>query len=210
MGGHPTHPGWAPPFPASMLAACPRDGPPLTTCGSTPQQQPAGPGSRRRCCSSRQQDAEVHHGSSCTGGSEKGQRGDVVYRVRLHGQLIRKERTCRAQRGRRCERGAAGRGGFSLIGAPFELREKICHSNSALAVTMREAFVASAEAFVENWGAKVTQMAGVTLEPQKTRPMTTTDPTRCPGSPQARPGAAHRVRNTHTEQAVSWRGQLVT
>ena len=106
-GGHPTHPGWALPFRASMLAACPRDGPPLHNLRSTRQQQPAGPGSRRRCCSSRQQDAEVHHGSSCTGGSEKGQGVDVLYRLRLLGQLIRKERTCRAQRGRRCERGAA-------------------------------------------------------------------------------------------------------
>ena len=121
---------------------------------------------------------------------------------------IRQQRTCRAQRGRRCERGAVGRGGFSLIGAPFELRKKICPRKSALAGTMGEAFVASAEAFMENGGAKVTQMAGVTLEPLKPKPITITDPTRCPGSPQARPGAAHRVRNTHTEQAihgeVSW------
>ena len=62
---------------------------------------------------------------------------------------------------------------------------------------------------MENWGAKVTQMAGVTLEPLKPKPITITDPTRCPGSPQARPGAAHRVRNTHEEEGSSSRAQLV-
>ena len=75
---------------------------------------------------------------------------------------------------------------------------------------MREGFARSDEGFMENWGAKVTQMAGVTLEPLKAVPVTITDPTRGPGSPQARPGAAQSVGNTHEEQAVSSRKRLVS
>ena len=90
-----------------------------------------------------------------------------------------------------------------LIGCELEPGEKILSSNVATAVTMREAFAACGEAFMEIWGPKVTQLAGGPLETEKTEPMTITDPIRHPGRPLARPGAAQSVANTHTEQAVS-------
>ena len=65
--------------------------------------------------------------------------------------------TCRAQRGRSCERGAAGGGDFPLIPWAFDLGKKICHSNVTTAETMHEAFVRSEEAFMANSTPKVTQ-----------------------------------------------------
>ena len=64
--------------------------------------------------------------------------------------------TCRAQRGRSCERGAAGGGDFSLDPWAFHLGKKICHSNVTTAETMHEAFVRSEEAFMANSTPKVT------------------------------------------------------
>ena len=74
-----------------------------------------------------------------------------------------------------------------MIGAPFALGKKICHRNLAMARTMREAFVASAQAFMPIWGPKVTQLRGVALEPLKARCMTMFVPIRWPRHPRARP-----------------------
>ena len=65
--------------------------------------------------------------------------------------------TCRAQRGRSCERAAAEGGHFPLIPWAFRARKKICHSNVTTAETMHEAFVRSEEAFMANSTPKVTQ-----------------------------------------------------
>ena len=65
--------------------------------------------------------------------------------------------TCRAQRGRSCERAAAGGGHFPLIPWAFRARKKICHSNVTTAETMHEAFVRSEQAFMANSTPKVTQ-----------------------------------------------------
>ena len=92
------------------------------------------------------------------------------------------------------------RGDFSLIGSPFSLGKEICHSNSAMAETMREGFVRSAQGFMPIWGPKVTQLAGVTLEPLKPQCMTMSIPIRCPPHPWARPEPSQSVRNVHTEQ----------
>ena len=46
---------------------------------------------------------------------------------------------------------------------------------------MGAVFVASIEAFVPNWGPKVTQLGGVAWDPEKTEPMTMPDLIR--GSP---------------------------
>ena len=56
--------------------------------------------------------------------------------------------TCRAQRGRSCERGAAGGGDFSLDPWAFHLGKKICHSNVTIARAMHEGFVRSEEGFM--------------------------------------------------------------
>ena len=39
-----------------------------------------------------------------------------------------------------------------MISAPFCSGKKICHSNVATADAMREAFMRSEDAFMENWG----------------------------------------------------------
>ena len=92
-------------------------------------------------------DAEVDHGPCCTGCTDAAQRGEVVYRVSLSLLALSGSSTCRAQRGRSCERGAAGGGDFPLIPWAFDLGKKICHSNVTTAETMHEAFVRSEEAF---------------------------------------------------------------
>ena len=65
---------------------------------------------------------------------------------------IRRSSTCRAQRGRSCERGARVGGRCSLIVWPFELRKKTCHSKSGTLGSNIEAFVRLEEAFMVNWG----------------------------------------------------------
>ena len=102
-------------------------------------------------------DAEIDHGPCCTGCTDAAQRGEVVYRVSLSLLALSGSSTCRAQRGRSCERGAAGGGDFPLIPWAFDLGKKICHSNVTTAETMHEAFVRSEEAFMANSTPKVTQ-----------------------------------------------------
>ena len=70
-----------------------------------------------------------------------------------------------------------------------------------MADTMREGFGRSAQGFMLNWGAKVTQLAGVTLGPRKPRCMTMSVPIRCPRHPRDRPGPSQSMGNVHTEQA---------
>ena len=101
---------------------------------------------------------------------------------------IRRSSTCRAQRGRSCERGARVGGRCSLIVWPFELRKKTCHSNVAIARAKHEAFGRSEEAFMANWGPKVTQLGPLTLVHLKTKSVTMPDPSRPPRHPWPRPG----------------------
>ena len=65
-----------------------------------------------------------------------------------------------------------------MISAPFCSGKKICHSNVATADAMREAFMRSEDAFMENWGPKVTQLLGGEGDWMKAASVTDPIPTR--------------------------------
>ena len=65
-----------------------------------------------------------------------------------------------------------------MISAPFCSGKKICHSNVTTADAMREAFMRSEDAFMENWGPKVTQLLGGRGDSMKQASVTDPIPTR--------------------------------
>ena len=217
MKGPLTRAGRAPPFRASVPATCPSCATAKAISRDARRVQCCGRISRRGCSSLRQHDAKGGHGPSCNKHGKKGQRGDLVYRADVAACRIKDLSTCRAQRGRSCERAGLGGGGCSLIGWASGARKKILTGNVASAETLVAPFSRADIAFMPYSAPEVTQLARAAFFSLKASCMTIPMPHRppwtrwrCPDPHQEREKHAHGARRFIARAACSRRHRVGT